>query len=490
MKVCFIAEGCYPYVVGGVSSWIHSMIKSFPEIDFSIIAVIADRSQSKKFVYDLPANLKEVYEVYLNDSDWADNRKGQSNERFSFFHLSKRKRKALEGLLLNKNIDWATIFEMFENEKISVNELLMSPSFLHAVEESYSKEYQSTSFTDFLWTLRSIYAPMFLSLQINPPKADVYHCVATGYSGIIGSMAKLRNPGSRLVISEHGIYTREREEELIKAKWVLGAYKDIWIEQFYKMSQCAYDYADVVTSLYEYAKKLQIEFGCPAEKAVVTPNGINIKRLHGIAQKSEDDENINVGAIIRVTPIKDVKTMINAFHLARQKNPKLKLYIMGSDEEDKAYGDECHRLVMELNEDGIEFCGSVDIANYLGKMDFLLLTSLSEGQPLTILEGYAAKKPTIATNVGNCYGLIYGEEEDELGDAGIVVPVMNVQEISSAILELAGDEEKRKAMGEVGYKRLKNKYLIRMMVDKYEDIYYELDRKSYGRNRDSVKSNI
>ena len=52
------------------------------------------------------------------------------------------------------------------------------------------------------------------------------------------------------MVSEHGIYTREREEELIRAKWVGGIYKNIWIEQFKKMSLLAYRYADQVTCLY------------------------------------------------------------------------------------------------------------------------------------------------------------------------------------------------------------------------------------------------
>lgn len=78
------------------------------------------------------------------------------------------------------------------------------------------------------------------------PKADLYHCVATGYAGVLGSMAKHFH-GSSLLISEHGIYTREREEELIKAQWVKGVYKNIWIEQFKKMSLLAYDKADAVT---------------------------------------------------------------------------------------------------------------------------------------------------------------------------------------------------------------------------------------------------
>ena len=67
--------------------------------------------------------------------------------------------------------------------------------------------------------MRSIYLPLFLTMQTEIPRADLYHCVATGYAGVLGAMAK-HFYGSRLLISEHGIYTREREEELIKAKWI------------------------------------------------------------------------------------------------------------------------------------------------------------------------------------------------------------------------------------------------------------------------------
>lgn len=60
----------------------------------------------------------------------------------------------------------------------------------------------------------------------------------------------------------------------------------------------------------------------------------------------------------------------------------------------------------------VVFTGRINIRDYLGRMDVTILTSISEGQPLTILESYAAHKPVIATDVGNCYGLIYGESDD------------------------------------------------------------------------------
>ena len=124
-------------------------------------------------------------------------------------------------------------------------------------------------------------------------KADLYHCVATGYAGILGSMAKHFH-GSSLLISEHGIYTREREEELIKASWVKGVYKNIWIEQFKKMSLLAYENADMVTCLYDYAKDLQIELGCPAEKIRVTPNGINVERLQVFRARRKKSSSLSM----------------------------------------------------------------------------------------------------------------------------------------------------------------------------------------------------
>ena len=137
--------------------------------------------------------------------------------------------------------------------------------------------------------------------------------------------------GCRLLISEHGIYTREREEELIKAKWVTGVYKNIWIDQFRKMSRLAYQESSLVTSLFEQARQLQIELGCPPEKTVVTPNGIRVENLQNLAGKQpEDEEKINIGAVLRVTPIKDVKTMIQAFGFAKEKDDRLKTLDYGT----------------------------------------------------------------------------------------------------------------------------------------------------------------
>jgi glycosyltransferase involved in cell wall biosynthesis len=483
MKVCLIAEGCYPYVVGGVSGWIHSVIKMFPDIEFSLVTILSDRNLRAKFTYELPENLVSVTEVYLNDSDW-----GSSKNRRLHLHLNNSEKNALRSLVFGQDIKWGDLFKLFHRRKLSIDHLLMSPVFFDIAKDYYKEHYPNLTFTDFLWSMRSIYLPLFMTLKCDPPQADIYHCVSTGYAGIIGGMAKMLHPASSLIISEHGIYTREREEEIIKAKWVQGIYKDIWIEQFHKMSKFAYNTADVVTSLFKTAHDLQIDLGCPKEKALITPNGIDTKAFDNLVQKSPDDDFINVGAFLRVTPIKDVKTMINAFYNAHKKNPKLKLWIMGPDNEEPEYAEECRQLVAALKAENIIFTGRIKTTEYIGKMDMTLLTSISEGQPLTILESFAAKKPCIATNVGNCYGLIHGESDD-YGAAGIIVPVLNIKSIANAILLLADDENLRIKMGEIGYRRLMEKYKIEHMKDTYTKIYTSLVTKNVRTLSADTKAN-
>ena len=67
MKICFILEGCYPYVYGGVSTWVNQYILSKPEHEFVLLTIGANKKDKGKFVYDLPKNVVEIKELFLDD---------------------------------------------------------------------------------------------------------------------------------------------------------------------------------------------------------------------------------------------------------------------------------------------------------------------------------------------------------------------------------------------------------------------------------------
>ncbi len=468
MRVCIIVEGAYPYVTGGVSSWLHQLIQNMPEVEFVIQVISAKRDDTRQFKYQMCDNVVEVREVYLFDDIIEYFTKDK-------IKLKKKDYKSFESLLFGNEVDWDSILTYFAKNKVSIDAVLAGSDFFEIVADYHEANFAGIPFTDFLWSMRSMYLPLFAVLTAQPIKADVYHAVASGYSAIIGSMQKVLY-NKPFFLTEHGIYTREREEEIIRAGWVDGIYKDLWIKQFAKIGICGYEYADVVSSLFEDARKFQIELGCNKDKTMVIPNGVDVKRYEAIPLKEPDDKFINVGAIVRVTQIKDIKTMITAFSAAKEKNNKLKLWIMGPQEEDPEYADECEKLIERLRVEDIVFTGSINVLEYIGRMDVLLLSSISEGQPLVILEAFAAKKPFIATNVGNCRGLIEGEFDTD-GKAGYVVPVAGSTQMAYAILSVVENEEERVHMGMIGYHRAIKFYDKEDIYNRYLDVYKKLDEK-------------
>lgn len=465
MKVCLLVEGAYPYLTGGVSSWIQRMLLELEDVEFVVQTLVINRKQKRKMQYEIPKNVVEIQEIYLFDDEY-----GKNNKKYQLTPLEYQ---AFESLFYGENVQWGVIFEFFHQQNISLNELLRGKDFLELTKSYYLDKYSDMVFTDFLWSMRSMYEPLFAVLNSPVIEADIYHSLSTGYAGILGSMEKHIN-NKPFLLSEHGIYTREREEELIKADWVTGSYKDIWINQFYKLSTCAYDYSDKVTSLFPESQEIQIELGCDREKTLVIPNGVSMEQFEDLEEKEEKETAINVGAILRVTPIKDVKTMISAFYLAKQSEPRLTLWLIGPLDEDPEYVAECKELIADLNLSDVIFTGTVNIKDYLGKMDFMVLSSLSEGQPLVILEGFSARKPSVTTNVGDCKNLIYGKEGDNFGDAGIVVPIMNTEKMGRAMIKLATDDNLRKTMGNNGYNRVQQYHQNNDIYGRYEQVYEDL----------------
>lgn len=67
--ICLILEGTYPYVSGGVSTWVHQIINAFPEWKFSLSLLGAQKDPKATFKYELPKNVVCVEEAYLFQDD-------------------------------------------------------------------------------------------------------------------------------------------------------------------------------------------------------------------------------------------------------------------------------------------------------------------------------------------------------------------------------------------------------------------------------------
>lgn len=153
---------------------------------------------------------------------------------------------------------------------------------------------------------------------------------------------------------------------------------------------------------------------------------------------------------------------------------KLKAYIMGPIDEEEAYYEECLKLTEFLGlKKIIQFTGKINVKEYYPKIDVLVLTSISEAQPLVILEANCMGIPVVATDVGACRELLYGgtDSDKTLGKSGFIAEITNSQEIANAIIRIWKSRDLQEKMGEAGKKRVAQFYNKTDLDNKYRKLY-------------------
>lgn len=465
MKICLISEGAYPRITGGVSSWIQSIIMNMPEHEFIVFSISATSQNLGTIKYELPPNLLEIREIFLDTFIDGEPKTGLR------YNITEKEHSAMLSLLNSQNADWQTLFTLFTSDRIdSIANFLGSKDFFDVVHDLCLHKFAHVPFTEMFWALRSMLLPLFSCIEQRMPEADLYHGVATGYAGVLGSLAKFQYD-KPFLLTEHGIYTREREEEIIKADWIQGYFKDIWIDYFYNLSNCTYTYADKVTALFEKNRQIQIEFGCPAEKTAIIFNGIDTNRFD--VQLRSKKPGIHIGTVARVVPIKDLKTMLQSFAIVNQHIDNVYFYIIGPTDENEEYYDECLEISELLELSNVYFTGEVNVLDYLKFLDILVLSSISEGQPLVILEALAMNIPIVATDVGACREMLTGPD-DSFGISGEIVPVMDFSRLAEKIIKLVKNPELRSQYGSNGRNRVLALYEQRDMIRNYNQTYKKM----------------
>jgi glycosyltransferase involved in cell wall biosynthesis len=124
--------------------------------------------------------------------------------------------------------------------------------------------------------------------------------------------------------------------------------------------------------------------------------------------------------------------------------------------------------------------GTINVLDYMGDFDFTVLSSISEGQPLSVLESFAAGRPCVTTDVGCCKELIYGEGEDHFGQAGYCVPPMQPHALARAMEDLCRNSARRLQMGRTGKQRAEKYFRHEDMIRNYLDTYDEVFRRWNG----------
>jgi glycosyltransferase involved in cell wall biosynthesis len=214
---------------------------------------------------------------------------------------------------------------------------------------------------------------------------------------------------------------------------------------------------------------------------MVIPNGIDLERFLPVRAKRNDDTIPKVlGLIGRIVTIKDTKTFIRAMSTVCTSIPEAEGWLIGPDDEDPEYAQECRDLVVSLGlENKVKFLGFQNIDEILPRLGLLVLTSISEAFPLVIVEAYASGLPVLTTDVGGCREIVEGitKEDKRLGSAGAVVSIANPLETAEAAINLLLDEKKWRSAQRAGIHRVEKYYTKQHVMSSYNDIYSKALKK-------------
>ena len=492
--VALLLEGTYPYVSGGVSSWVHQIIRGLPEIRFALVFLGGDPKHYGKPRYELPANVVRLDTHYLmalgrmnaprlrpgNAARFADSARLHD-------YLRGSQDTGLPAGLLTR------LFQSLGQEGgITRDDFLLSEAAWLQICSDYERLCSDPSFVDYFWTVRMMHAPIFQLAAIarDLPLCRSYHAISTGYAGLLGALLHHRQQRPFL-LTEHGIYTKERKIDLAQAEWIkepadaarasfgsgqggLGYTRGLWIRFFEGLGRLTYDAADPVVSLYEGNRQRQIQDGAQAPRTRVIPNGIDLARFAPLRARRAERVPMVLGLLGRVVPIKDIKTFIRALRGVVNRIPEAEGWIIGPTDEDPAYARECEALVASLGlGERVKFLGFQKPEDILPKLGLMVLTSISEALPLVLLEGFASGLPALATDVGACREVLHGgcAEDRALGSAGAVVHIADPDATARAALALLQDEARWRAAQAAGIARVETFYTQAAMLDAYRRTY-------------------
>jgi glycosyltransferase involved in cell wall biosynthesis len=109
-----------------------------------------------------------------------------------------------------------------------------------------------------------------------------------------------------------------------------------------------------------------------------------------------------------------------------------------------------------------------DVARFYDAMDVLLLPSVNEGTPVSVIEALAAGRPAVATRVGGVPDVIRDDVD------GFLVAAGDADALGTRLGELARDPERRRQMGSAGQARMLERYAVGRLIDDIDSLYRRL----------------
>lgn len=521
VDVAIVCESTYPYLTGGLSAVVHQICEASTETRIGIVHIAWDRSAPLEPLYDVPPQVLWVKVVYQSLAEHAGTfqRFSPRDTRLSPAGQRNLARRVVRAIDEHMNGSDDLLWELYDEginpltrryrlwPVIATQELMTQATAYFAGS--------GLTFTQIFWHLREFFSLTYAVTDLVLPEAGIYHAHTTGAAALLAACGA-RQHGTRFLLTEHNLYTRDTINHLLERsmdtpitldEWrTLDEYvtsasppqparvdpgQRAWMAWWARTGLLAYRAADRITYLYPDAIEEARALGGMPEKSSVLPNGVtpsHFDEARAVFRARQEHAATAAGPRIwklayaaRVVPIKGLLDLLEALAtLVERGVTSWELDVMGPDGEMPHYAELCRRRCHELGLDPhVRFLGSVNLRERFGHYDALVLPSHNEGQPIVVLEAMTMGLPTIGTYVGGMKQLVEDDvvvERDGaaprvIGPCGTLVRSHDVAAMARAIEDLIGPESRFDELSTNAMLRVEHYFHIETAMAYYRDLY-------------------
>ena len=470
-RILLVTEGTYPYALGGVSSWCDLLIRGLDEFDWSVLPIVAPDGRPP--LYALPAHAREVGPIEV----WSERLpRGRGPVRGH-----------LPGVLVRGLLGWRGDTEAVVDEWVwcrrhpaGVRRTFRSArgwegflGGLRAVLAEREPEAGTPPQLDLVeaaqlyqtlyWVARTAAAPT--------PEADVLHVTAAGWSAVPARVDRALR-GTPMVLTEHGVYVREAYLAAARGDGSAGA-RFCATRLARGLARCAYAGADVVCPVTDANAYWEMGLGIDPAKILVLYNGL--RQPPAPVRSPGGHVVVSVG---RIDPLKDIHTLLRVAAETLRVLPETRFEHYGAvTDGEEAYERSCLALHARLGlGDRFRFMGrTTDPNGAVRAADVVLMTSISEGLPMSVLEAMSQGRPVVCTAVGGVPDVVKG--------CGVACAPGDDHALAMAVVMLLRNPDLAWQLGLRGHARLGRIFNEGACVEGYRELLHALTRDTRARLR-------
>jgi polysaccharide biosynthesis protein PelF len=474
LSVLMTTEGTYPYSAGGVSTWCDALLRNTPDVRWTLLPLMMNPHIEQKF--RAPDNVRRILNVPL----WGIEEPAEFIADIPFAQLYDRKRRttseAIEREFIPHFRELLRVICSDQGDAMAFGRVLVALEDYFRVHDynetfksrlvwetfrasvaSYRSRFEPTLF-DLTECLRWLYHFLII-LNVRVPKTAVTHSTAAAFCGIPCITAKVRH-GTPMVLTEHGVYLREQYLFLSRFRRLLFC-KQFLLNLITAVVRANYAHADVVAPVCHYNTRWEVAHATPQQKIRVIYNGVDPEhftpapKLHG---------EPHVVATARIDPLKDIETLLRVAARMKATHPRLKFTVHGAVA-DEAYYRRCLALRRHLGVEDTVTIGSAteDVVAAYRDADVVLLTSISEAFPYSVIEAMACEKAVVASDVGGVGEALEG--------CGVLVKPRDDERFAAEVAKLLDDHHLRLRLGAKARARVMDEFRLDHSIGKYLDLY-------------------